>query len=86
MSYIYRGCPCTIANGKPWSISGVYINMRDRSREGGVLEWCYSEDDAKLMIEYMRQFPGMVNLKIDPPETCTGTGIHPQVKRLLNGV
>lgn len=82
MSYKYRGCPCNINNGNPWAISGIYYNVEEQTREGGVLEWCYDRKDAERMLEYMKKFPGFVNLTIDEPEQFKKVGVHPMVKRI----
>lgn len=52
--YVYRGLPCTIAGDESlWLVSGC----DKRSNGGGVLEWCFDEEDAKDILDKMKQFP-----------------------------
>lgn len=56
VKYKYRGCPCNICDGDPWAVCG-----RDNDPErggGGVLEWCYSKDDARYIISLMEKDTG----------------------------
>lgn len=52
--YECRGLPCSIApDGELWCVSGA--DKLDNS--GGVLEWCYDEEDAKEILQKMNQYP-----------------------------
>lgn len=59
--YTYRGLPCTCAPEQElWEISGQDL----RTKVSGVLEWCYSEVDAKAqMAEMLREPQRFANLK-----------------------
>jgi hypothetical protein len=59
--YRFRGLPCSIQpDDKLWCVSGHH------GSGGGVLEWCYDEEDAKSMLKYMRGFPEFKNLSAAP--------------------
>ena len=45
-----RGLPCTITEN-PWYVSGM---LPDGSG-GGVLEWCYDEEDACAMLRVLAE-------------------------------
>lgn len=52
--YEYRGLPCSIAPDEQlWCISGV--DKLDNS--GGILEWCYDEEDANERLQMMSRYP-----------------------------
>jgi hypothetical protein len=58
--YAYRGLPCSIAPDEDlWCIAG-----HDKMGGSGILEWCYGEEDAKMlfsqMCRYPLRFPGLV--------------------------
>lgn len=38
-----------------WCISGTYVG--EGCREGGVLEWCYDEEDANELLAEMKKDP-----------------------------
>lgn len=52
--YEYRSLPCSIAPDEElWCVSGA--DKLDNS--GGILEWCYDEEDAKEVLRKMSQYP-----------------------------
>lgn len=54
MKYVYRNFPCNIRpDSLLWCVSG-----KDNEGDAGILEWCYDERDANLMIMRMRREPG----------------------------
>jgi hypothetical protein len=51
--YAYRGLPCSIALDEDlWCIAG-----HDKQGGSGVLEWCYGEEDAQMLLRKMNCFP-----------------------------
>jgi hypothetical protein len=55
--YQFRGLPSSIKpDHELWCVSGHH------GIGGGVLEWCFDEEDAKYMLAYMRRFPEFKNL------------------------
>ena len=49
--YRYRGLPCSIAPDENlW-----YVGGQDKRGGGGILEWCYDEDDANAMLREMQK-------------------------------
>lgn len=62
MSYKYRGLPCNIQpDDLLWCVSGV-----DAEGGSGVLEWCYSKEDAEDRLQIMAQHPRFRGLEAHP--------------------
>lgn len=63
-TYTYRGKPCSITcDDELWMVSG----QDALEGGGGVLEWCYDEDDAKEILAAMMQHPHRFqNLSAEP--------------------
>ena len=64
-----RNLPCydAFGNDMPWSVCGnmVYrLPDGDVVTGGGVLEWCYDEQDAMDLMEMMKKDPDFFNLSI----------------------
>ena len=71
MVYVMRGLPCRDALGfeMPWSVCGsqtVTLDDGTEGKGGGVLEWCWDEEDALERLEMMQQDPRFSNLSIQP--------------------
>lgn len=64
MTYKFRGLPST---GMNWCVCGCY------SSSGGVLEWCYSEEDAHTLMGRMQQDPRFRNLHVERADTWIST-------------
>jgi ATP sulfurylase len=59
--YVYRGYPRKMyGKSATHAICGV-----DRAGGAGVLEWCYSEEDAQEMLKEMSQFARFHGLRIE---------------------
>lgn len=59
--YTYRGMPCRVAGQH----ATHYIAGKDSiANGGGILEWCYSAEDAAEMLEEMRQFRQFTGLRM----------------------
>lgn len=68
--YKERGLPCVDARGHdmPWCVSGYQeFEYMDGStgRGGGVLEWCYDEEDAYERLRLMRPDPRFSDLRVE---------------------
>ena len=58
--YKYRDFPCTICDKDEWCVSG-----KDTLKgSGGVLEWCYNEEDAIERLKIMQQYAQFEDLSI----------------------
>ena len=58
--YEMRGLPCNInTDDKLWCVVGEYSN----GSGGGVLEWCYDEQDARYVLGLMLNDKRYRNLK-----------------------
>lgn len=56
--YKFRGLPCSIQpDDKLWCICGG-----EKNGSGGVLEWCYDEQDAETILKEMQKYPYFSNL------------------------
>lgn len=68
--YKMRGLPCFDSRGHemPWCVSGteeVVYEDGSTSVGGGVLEWCYDEEDANERLRLMRPDPRFKNLRAE---------------------
>ena len=61
-SYEYRNLPCTAGE---WAVVGEDRVMR----AGGVLEWCWDEQDALERMVMMHRDPRFVNLAVEKRES-----------------
>lgn len=60
--YKYRNYPCSIvSDDKLWYVEGI-----DACGGSGVLEWCYDEEDAKVILAKMKQYPQFSQLAACP--------------------
>ena len=60
MKYKFRGLPCNITTvDKLWYVAGSF------GSGGGILEWCYNEDDAKSVMKEMEKDPRFGNLCVN---------------------
>ena len=58
MKYEIRGLPCTIApKNKIWCVCGAYVDKKGNMKGGGILEWCYDEEDANITLFQMKRDP-----------------------------
>jgi hypothetical protein len=59
--YQYRNLPCNVSD-PCWFVQG---DFRDPSGHGGgVLEWCYDEQDARERLTIMQTYPEFSNLTV----------------------
>ncbi len=57
--YRFRNLPCNcVPSEKLWAVSGHY------GTQGGVLEWCLSEEDALGMLKFMGAHKGFRALRV----------------------
>lgn len=57
-TYTFRGLPCNIQpDDKLWCVCGGM-----KGGGGGVLEWCYDEEDAKDILKEMRKYSYFIGL------------------------
>jgi hypothetical protein len=62
VSYKLRNLPCNIVDDDHlWAVSGGFDDGRERS--GGVLEWCYDEEDANNILSMMQLDPRYSDLR-----------------------
>jgi hypothetical protein len=63
--YKFRNLPLTIKPAREiWAISGTFYPDLPNKKiyETGILEWCYDEEDAKQLLEFMENYDGFENL------------------------
>lgn len=56
--YKYRSLPCSAGD---WSVCGFDSLLNG----GGVLEWCFDQEDANERLRIMKAYPQFQNLSID---------------------
>lgn len=68
--YKYRNYPCNITSDDLlWCISGI----NGLTGASGVLEWCYSQEDAEQLLTVMQASAELFNLTAMPySEFCAG--------------
>ncbi len=60
--YKYRNLPASIqTDDKLWCVVGRFVS--ERGDGGGVLEWCYDEQDASAVLDQMTQDGQFRNLQ-----------------------
>jgi hypothetical protein len=60
--YKFRGLPCNIRpDDQLWCVVGRHETPKGSG--GGVLEWCYDEDDAYRVMTEMSKYPSFSGLK-----------------------
>lgn len=54
--YEFRNLPCNIVpKNQLWCVSGVYEDKKKNMSGGGILEWCYNEEDANITLSQMKR-------------------------------
>jgi len=62
MRYKFRSVPC-FPESREWCITGTITTSEGVG--GGILEWCYSRQDAENIFAQMKRDPSFSNLKIE---------------------
>ena len=64
-SYRYRDLPCSIRpDNELWYVAGT--DHHPKTAGGGVLEWCYDQNDAEHRLAIMQQYDQFSNLRVGP--------------------
>ena len=75
-NYQFRNLPCTIVEN-PWYVEGV-----DYSGNGvGVLEYCYDQQDAEMLLNHMKTYPQFGQLSIG--RSTNGPGMNRLVAQAI---